>query len=161
MSPSPRKYLVVCVAALSLSLSLSLGFSTLVGPAFLGFGKDREMGMMRRGTTQAILLAASVASIASGQQRQQPNVLDLSTVDWTLTSPNFSNISVPGKVPSQVHLDLRAAEVYLTIYPQLKIHLNVHRTDFFAGYRRSIVRPERIQSSLGGVFELDIYICAT
>ncbi|KAF1956194.1 putative beta-mannosidase [Byssothecium circinans] len=63
-------------------------------------------GMMRR-STQTIL-AASMASMAFGQQ---PHVLDLSTVDWTLTTPNFSYISVPGKVPSQVHLDLQAAKV--------------------------------------------------
>lgn len=57
-------------------------------------------------STQAVLAAASLASATYSQQ-----VLDLSTVDWTLTSPNFSYISVPGKVPSQVHLDLQAAQV--------------------------------------------------
>ncbi|KAF2120889.1 putative beta-mannosidase [Lophiotrema nucula] len=60
--------------------------------------------MVRRGT-QAIL-AASIASVACCQQ-----VLDLSGVDWTLTSPNFSYISVPAKLPSQAHLDLYAAQV--------------------------------------------------
>lgn len=57
-------------------------------------------------STQAVLAAASLASAT-----YSPQVLDLSTVDWTLTSPNFSYISVPGKVPSQVHLDLQAAQV--------------------------------------------------
>lgn len=32
-------------------------------------------------------------------------VVDLSTSKWTLSSPVY-NISVPGSVPSQVHLDL-------------------------------------------------------
>lgn len=33
------------------------------------------------------------------------DVIDLSTLEWTLSSPVY-NISVPGRVPSQVHLDL-------------------------------------------------------
>lgn len=33
-------------------------------------------------------------------------ILDLSTVPWTLSSPQYKNISVPGTVPSHVHLDL-------------------------------------------------------
>ncbi|KAL5429282.1 hypothetical protein PMIN06_012743 [Paraphaeosphaeria minitans] len=61
---------------------------------------------MRPRSTQAVLAAASMVSVAVGQQ-----VLNLSTIDWTLTSPNFSYISVPGMVPSQVHLDLREAQV--------------------------------------------------
>lgn len=39
------------------------------------------------------------------------NVLDLSKQQWTLTSPNFPNISVPGKVPSHAHVDLYAANI--------------------------------------------------
>ncbi|KAF1970324.1 putative beta-mannosidase [Bimuria novae-zelandiae CBS 107.79] len=61
---------------------------------------------MFRRSTQAVLGTASLVSVAYSQQ-----VLDLGTVEWTLTSPNFSYISVPGKVPSQVHLDLQAAQV--------------------------------------------------
>lgn len=38
------------------------------------------------------------------------NLLDLSTQKWTLSSPTL-NISVRGKVPSQVHLDLFEAGV--------------------------------------------------
>ncbi|KAF2189589.1 glycoside hydrolase family 2 protein [Zopfia rhizophila CBS 207.26] len=60
---------------------------------------------MARRSTQAIL-AASLASVACSQ-----TLLDLSTVQWTVTSPNFSYISVPGKLPSQTHLDLYAAQV--------------------------------------------------
>jgi beta-mannosidase len=33
------------------------------------------------------------------------SVIDLSTKQWTVSSPVY-NISVPGRVPSQVHLDL-------------------------------------------------------
>lgn len=42
---------------------------------------------------------------------QSANVLDLSTVDWTLSSPQNASIKVPGSVPSQAHLDLYAAGV--------------------------------------------------
>jgi beta-mannosidase len=37
-------------------------------------------------------------------------VLDLSTAKWTLSSPIY-DISIPGFVPSQAHLDLYAAGV--------------------------------------------------
>jgi beta-mannosidase len=37
-------------------------------------------------------------------------VLDLSTTKWTLLSP-IHDISIPGSVPSQAHLDLYAAGV--------------------------------------------------
>lgn len=39
------------------------------------------------------------------------NVIDLSGSSWTLTNPPYNNISVPGSVPSQAHLDLYAAHV--------------------------------------------------
>lgn len=38
------------------------------------------------------------------------NVIDLSGKDWTLQNLPL-NISVPGSVPSQAHLDLYAAQV--------------------------------------------------
>ena len=38
------------------------------------------------------------------------SVLPMGQLDWTLSSNNFG-ISVPGNVPSQVHLDLNAAQV--------------------------------------------------
>ena len=37
-------------------------------------------------------------------------VIDLSSNKWTLQNPDY-NISVPGSVPSQAHLDLYAAQV--------------------------------------------------
>jgi beta-mannosidase len=48
---------------------------------------------------QAPLIALS-SYLATAQK-----VIDLSTKQWTLSSPVY-NISVPGRVPSQVHLDL-------------------------------------------------------
>ena len=39
------------------------------------------------------------------------NVIDLSESKWRLTNPPYNNISVPGAVPSQAHLDLYAARV--------------------------------------------------
>ena len=47
-------------------------------------------------------LAAGLASAS--------NVVDLSTQQWTLQNLDL-NVSVPGNVPSQVHLDLYAAQV--------------------------------------------------
>lgn len=48
------------------------------------------------------------------------NVIDLSKQKWTLTSPNFNNISVPGKVPSHAHVDLYEANIisdpYVSIF---------------------------------------------
>ena len=38
-------------------------------------------------------------------------VIDLSESDWTLANPPYNNISIPGVVPSQAHLDLYAAGV--------------------------------------------------
>lgn len=54
------------------------------------------------GTTVAVLAQLAVAG---------KNVIDLSKQEWTLTSPNFNNISVPGKVPSHAHVDLYAANI--------------------------------------------------
>lgn len=53
--------------------------------------------------SSALLLGTAIS--------QSSNVLDLSTVNWTLSSPQNSSISVPGSVPSQAHLDLFAAGV--------------------------------------------------
>ena len=72
---------------------------------------DGSTAMLRR-SVQAVLATAALASSGYSQQ-----VLDLGTIDWTLTSPNFSYISVPGKVPSQVHLDLRDAELFTLLLP--------------------------------------------
>lgn len=44
----------------------------------------------------AILLSTAVAA---------QKVIDLSTAQWTVSNPVY-NISIPGSVPSQVHLDL-------------------------------------------------------
>lgn len=43
------------------------------------------------------------------------NIVDLAAQKWTLQSSE-RNISVPGKVPSQVHLDLFAAKVITDPY---------------------------------------------
>ncbi|KAH7130593.1 glycoside hydrolase superfamily [Dendryphion nanum] len=53
-----------------------------------------------------MILAASIISTGFAQQ-----ILDLGTVEWTLTSPEHSNISISAKFPSQAHLDLYAAGV--------------------------------------------------
>jgi hypothetical protein len=47
----------------------------------------------------------SILSITLGQ-----NVLDLSGDRWTVSSKAL-NVSVPGRVPSQAHLDLLAANI--------------------------------------------------
>ncbi|KAI2784258.1 glycoside hydrolase family 2 protein [Daldinia loculata] len=48
--------------------------------------------------------------IASAAVATAANIVDLSDVDWTLTNDE-KDISVPGKVPSQTHLDLFAANI--------------------------------------------------
>ena len=55
---------------------------------------------------QHLLGSATVAAtLAAGQ-----TVIDLSGNDWTLQNSDL-NVSVPGSVPSQAHLDLYAAQV--------------------------------------------------
>lgn len=54
------------------------------------------------------LVLAVLPSILSTTLGQ--NVLDLSGDGWTVSSKTL-NVSVPGRVPSQAHLDLLAANV--------------------------------------------------
>ena len=49
--------------------------------------------------------AAIAGSLVASQK-----VIDLSGNDWTLSNSEL-NVSVPGSVPSQAHLDLYAAQV--------------------------------------------------
>jgi hypothetical protein len=105
MHTALRKHFAACITFASLFFVVFLFFDTSQDT-----GEKRGTRMMRR-STQAILAASIIASPAFGTQ-----VLHLSTVKWTLTSPNFSNITVPGKVPSQVHLDLHAAQVRVSLY---------------------------------------------
>ena len=53
----------------------------------------------------SLLVTVQLPWLAAAQ-----SVLPMNRLDWTLSSNNFS-ISVPGNVPSQVHLDLYAAQV--------------------------------------------------
>lgn len=58
----------------------------------------------------SILFLGALFSPALPSQGLAVNIIDLSDSSWTLSSiPR--NITVPGKVPSQVHLDLFAAGV--------------------------------------------------
>jgi beta-mannosidase len=59
---------------------------------------------MKLRTLQAIVSAILITRTTA------QSVLDLSTSKWTLSNP-VHNISVPGSVPSQAHLDLYAAGV--------------------------------------------------
>jgi len=52
------------------------------------------------------LFTGLLAALAVTAQK----VIDLSGNEWTLSNPSL-NISVPGSVPSQAHLDLYAAQV--------------------------------------------------
>ena len=53
------------------------------------------------------VLASYFTEMAMAQQ-----VTSMSSLDWTLSGVGqFNNISVPGSVPSQAHLDLYAAQV--------------------------------------------------
>ncbi|KAG0651487.1 Mannanase A [Hyphodiscus hymeniophilus] len=50
--------------------------------------------------TSVLTILGTAATAATAQ-----NIVDLSTAKWTVSNPVY-NISVPGSVPSQVHLDL-------------------------------------------------------
>ena len=69
--------------------------------------------------TASLLLSVSAATAAL-DQLNVPQVLDLTTSEWTLSS-RPPNISVPGSVPSYVHLDLLEAGViedpFVTLQP--------------------------------------------
>jgi beta-mannosidase len=57
-----------------------------------------------------LLQAAALLVLGTAKAMASQNVLDLSTVKWTLS--NFvRNITVPGSVPSQTYLDLYAAGI--------------------------------------------------
>ncbi|KAH8649485.1 putative beta-mannosidase [Tricladium varicosporioides] len=55
------------------------------------------------------ITAPALAFLSSSTVTAQ-KVIDLSTAQWTVSSPSL-NISVPGRVPSQVHLDLYRAGI--------------------------------------------------
>ena len=105
-------YLAVAAAVPGfLVLQYTSSASTPSLGVILGVGQSTSMkSVWNRATTQAVLAASLLESTTVYAQRQE--ILDLSSLAWTLSSPNFSYISVPGRVPSQVHLDLRAAKVY-------------------------------------------------
>lgn len=66
------------------------------------------MGLMRRlFTALGIFTGAAVATIESASK---VSIHDLSLQKWTVTN-EYGNITVPGKFPSQAHLDLHAAGV--------------------------------------------------
>ena len=67
----------------------------------------------------ALLLTTSVLS---------QNVIDLSGTDWTLENLPL-NISVPGSVPSQAHLDLYAAQVISDPYAVINPLMSSRLTD--------------------------------
>ena len=68
----------------------------------------------------SILLAALFFAVSVFSQK----VIDLSGNDWTLENLPL-NITVPGSVPSQAHLDLYAAQV--TGDPYAKLGRSVSR----------------------------------
>lgn len=71
---------------------------------FLDLSVSATMRLLGKLPTAALALL-STTSTATAQK-----VLDLSTAKWTLSNPIY-NISVPGSVPSQAHLDLYSAGV--------------------------------------------------
>ncbi|KUI63531.1 Beta-mannosidase A [Cytospora mali] len=66
--------------------------------------------MLGYGITRAVLVLGFITSTLSPPVLGGSHTIDLSTQDWTLSNTPY-NISVPGKVPSHVHLDLHAAQV--------------------------------------------------
>lgn len=66
---------------------------------------------MHFSSNTASVTALLLQLVAAGQ-----NVIDLSTQEWTLSSPQHEDISVPGKVPSHAHVDLYAADIITDPY---------------------------------------------
>lgn len=64
--------------------------------------------MMKLATTSLALLAGLAA--ATHHKPKTPEVFDLGNSEWTLSSQP-PNVTVPGFVPSHVHLDLLKAGV--------------------------------------------------
>lgn len=57
-------------------------------------------------TTAALQIALNLQAASAAQ-----TVVDLGSQSWTLTSPDNEDISVPGQVPSQAHIDLYDADI--------------------------------------------------
>jgi beta-mannosidase len=57
-----------------------------------------------------LLQAAALLVLGTASALPSQNFLDLSTAIWTLSNTVY-NISVPGSMPSQTHLDLYVAGV--------------------------------------------------
>lgn len=74
----------------------------------------------------AILFAFTVLLLTTSVLSQ--NVIDLSGASWTLENLPL-NISVPGSVPSQVHLDLYAAQVIDDPYAVINLPMSSRLTD--------------------------------
>ena len=74
----------------------------------------------------AILLAFTVLLLTTSVLSQ--NVTDLSGASWTLENLPL-NINVPGSVPSQVHLDLYAAQVISDPYAVISLPMSSRLTD--------------------------------
>lgn len=74
---------------------------------------SRQRGSTTTTTPGCTLLQLAVTTLGLTSllpQAGASNIIDLSSQKWQLTNAPY-NISVPGKVPSQVHLDLQAAQV--------------------------------------------------
>lgn len=60
--------------------------------------------------TVSLALSAGLAAARGHHPHKTSRVIDLGASEWTLSS-NPKNVTVPGYVPSHVHLDLLKADV--------------------------------------------------
>lgn len=60
--------------------------------------------------TTVLSIATAITSVQSAADNGQQNIHDLGKQTWTVTN-EYGNITVPGKFPSHVHLDLHEAGV--------------------------------------------------
>lgn len=67
---------------------------------------------------QAKLWSAVLAFFGTASAQ---SIVDLTSEKWTVTN-QYNNITVPGKWPSQVHLDLYAAGIIGTFIPDPCAH---------------------------------------
>ncbi len=80
--------------------------------------------MLAKALTRTMLGWYCIAVALLSWRVSARNDLDLSLQEWTLKNPAY-NISVRGKVPSHVHLDLLAAEVIGDPYVLHQRHMRI------------------------------------
>lgn len=101
----PPRFLRVATTTIQNSVSRE------VGKLFSSWERKRHIPEM--GFTRPLFAALGIfagTAVATTESSSAAAIHDLSLLKWTVTN-EYGNITVPGKFPSQAHLDLHAAGV--------------------------------------------------